>query len=199
MDTPPIRAPSWRSTSERIYRAAIALFRRRDFNDVTVGEIAAAAGTCRRTFFNHFPSKDHILARLHQELTADCLARADETTSLDGWERILAAFDAFAAEVMAEPTLGRSLLRLVFVSDVLAKQDQQDVLLLGDWLKRQLRAAAQMGTLSHSVDLETACSLLMGILSSGTTQWLTSYPKAPAPLDRDFRLKLELVRKGMET
>ena len=198
MNPIPVRAPSWTTTSERIYRAAISLFRRRDYCEVTIEDIAAAAKTCRRTFFNHFPTKEHILARLHQELTADCLVDAEKATERDGWERILAAFEAFAAAVMAEPILGRSLLRLIFASDILAHQDREDVLFLGDWLKRQLRAAVEAGTLGGRTDLETASSLLMGILSSGTTQWLTAYPEAPLPLDRDFRSKLQLVRRGME-
>lgn len=198
MNPIPLRAPSWTTTSERIYRAAISLFRRRDFDEVTIDDITAAARTCRRTFFNHFPTKEHILARLHQELTADCLVNAEKATAHDGWERILAAFEAFAATVMAEPTLGRSLLRLVFVSDVLANQDREDVLFLGDWLKRQLRAAVKAGTLGGRTDLETACSLLMGILSSGTTQWLTAYPETPVPLDRDLQSKLLLILRGME-
>lgn len=138
------------------------------------------------------------MARLHQELTADCLARAEKATPHDGWERIEAAFDAFSAAVMAEPILGRSLLRLVFVSDVLASQDQQDVLILGDWLRRELHAAIAAGALGHWIDLETACSLLMGILSSGTTQWLISFPNTSVPLDRDFRSKLQVIRKGLE-
>ncbi|MFZ0427865.1 MAG: TetR/AcrR family transcriptional regulator [Acidobacteriota bacterium] len=198
MNPIPTRAPSWTTTSDRIYRAAISLFRRRDFSEVTIEDITSAAKTCRRTFFNHFPTKEHVLARLHQELTADCLARAEKATPHDGWERIEAAFDAFSAAVMAEPILGRSLLRLVFVSDVLASQDQQDVLILGDWLRRELHAAIAAGTLGHWIDIGTACSLLMGILSSGTTQWLISFPNTSVPLDRDFRSKLQVIRKGLE-
>ena len=47
------RRESWRS----LQAAALRLVRRDGFDHVTVDDITAAAGTSRRTFFNHFASK----------------------------------------------------------------------------------------------------------------------------------------------
>src|ERR1700679_1890276 len=46
-----------RRTQRALQNAAIALVGRRGLAEVTVEEIAAAAGVSRRTFFNHFPTK----------------------------------------------------------------------------------------------------------------------------------------------
>src|ERR1700683_5748368 len=46
-----------RRTQRALQNAAIALVGRRGLAEVTVDEIAAAAGVSRRTFFNHFPTK----------------------------------------------------------------------------------------------------------------------------------------------
>src|ERR1700760_2836246 len=46
-----------RRTQRALQAAAIALAGRRGLAEVTVEDIAAAAGVSRRTFFNHFPSK----------------------------------------------------------------------------------------------------------------------------------------------
>jgi AcrR family transcriptional regulator len=46
---------------ERLFRAALTLFTRKGFVETTVEDITNAADVGKGTFFNHFPSKDHIL------------------------------------------------------------------------------------------------------------------------------------------
>jgi AcrR family transcriptional regulator len=46
---------------ERIFRAALDLFARKGFPETTVEDITNAADVGKGTFFNYFPSKDHIL------------------------------------------------------------------------------------------------------------------------------------------
>lgn len=59
---------------ERLFRAALKLFSEKGFAETTVEDITEAADVGKGTFFNHFPSKDHLLisfsdmqlAKLHQ-------------------------------------------------------------------------------------------------------------------------------------
>ena len=71
-DTPPIpsslphSAPDRRQrrsteTRERLFRAALKLFAQKGFAETTVEDITNAADVGKGTFFNYFPSKDHIL------------------------------------------------------------------------------------------------------------------------------------------
>jgi AcrR family transcriptional regulator len=46
---------------ERLFRAALALFGEKGFAETTVEDITEAADLGKGTFFNYFPSKDHIL------------------------------------------------------------------------------------------------------------------------------------------
>src|SRR6201997_5789266 len=48
-------------TRERLYRAALELFGERGFLETTVEDITEAADVGKGTFFNYFPSKEHIL------------------------------------------------------------------------------------------------------------------------------------------
>src|ERR1700693_4968250 len=48
-------------TRERLFRAALELFAKHGFADTTVEDITNAADVGKGTFFNYFPSKDHIL------------------------------------------------------------------------------------------------------------------------------------------
>ena len=46
---------------ERLFRAALTLFAKKGFTETTVEDITNAADVGKGTFFNYFPSKDHIL------------------------------------------------------------------------------------------------------------------------------------------
>jgi AcrR family transcriptional regulator len=46
---------------ERLFRAALDLFAKHGFADTTVEDITNSADVGKGTFFNYFPSKDHIL------------------------------------------------------------------------------------------------------------------------------------------
>jgi AcrR family transcriptional regulator len=48
-------------TRERLFRAALDLFAQHGFADTKVEDITNAADVGKGTFFNYFPSKDHIL------------------------------------------------------------------------------------------------------------------------------------------
>ena len=48
-------------TRERLFRAALDLFAKKGFPETTVEDITEAADVGKGTFFNYFPSKDHIL------------------------------------------------------------------------------------------------------------------------------------------
>ena len=49
-------------TRERIYRAALHIFARRGYGAATIEQITEAADVGKGTFFNYFPSKEHLLA-----------------------------------------------------------------------------------------------------------------------------------------
>lgn len=51
-------------TKERILTAAYGLFYRRGFARVSVDAIAAGAGITKRTLYNHFDSKDNLVAAM---------------------------------------------------------------------------------------------------------------------------------------
>lgn len=48
-------------TRERLFRAALDLFAKMGFTETTVEDITESADVGKGTFFNYFPSKDHIL------------------------------------------------------------------------------------------------------------------------------------------
>jgi AcrR family transcriptional regulator len=59
--TPDRRTRRSAELRERLFRAALQLFARKGFAETTVEDITNAADVGKGTFFNYFPSKDHIL------------------------------------------------------------------------------------------------------------------------------------------
>jgi AcrR family transcriptional regulator len=70
-----------REIHERIIVAATGLFGRKGFTGTTALEIAETADVAEKTFYNHFPTKQHLIEELAQrtlEVTAELLADARE-------------------------------------------------------------------------------------------------------------------------
>lgn len=65
-------------TRERLFRAALELFAKKGFTETTVEDITEAADVGKGTFFNYFPSKDHILLAFGEMQLAKLEAAIEE-------------------------------------------------------------------------------------------------------------------------
>jgi AcrR family transcriptional regulator len=63
---------------ERLFRAALQLFAQKGFGETTVEDITEAADVGKGTFFNYFPSKDHILLAFGEMQLAKLESAVDE-------------------------------------------------------------------------------------------------------------------------
>src|SRR5882672_270025 len=89
-----------RSTHEALRRAALASFASKGFSNVTVTELARAAGVTERTFFRHFPTKESVLFQDYEtqlEWLAEALAQRPASESL--FDAVLASVTAFPHDV----------------------------------------------------------------------------------------------------
>ena len=84
------------TTRDALRQAALASFARKGFSNVTVSELARAAGVTERTFFRHFPTKEAVLFQDYEtqvEWLSDALARRPVSESV--FDAVLAAVDSF--------------------------------------------------------------------------------------------------------
>ena len=65
-------------TRERLFRAALRLFAEKGFAETTVADITNAADVGKGTFFNYFPSKEHILVAFSDMQLSKLQATVDE-------------------------------------------------------------------------------------------------------------------------
>ena len=66
---------------ERLFRSALDLFARKGFAETTVEDITNAADLGKGTFFNYFPSKEHILLAFSEMQLAKLKAAFEEMRS----------------------------------------------------------------------------------------------------------------------
>jgi len=85
-----------RSTREALRGAALASFASKGFANVTVAELARAAGVTERTFFRHFPTKEAVLFQDYEtqvEWLSEALGERPAAESV--FEAVLASVASF--------------------------------------------------------------------------------------------------------
>lgn len=97
-----------RQARQRIIRAAEELFSERDFDDVSVGDIAERAEVGRTTFFRHFGDKQEVVFAKQQELletiTAAGVGAAPAARSLaEAVEQLRPVVLALCTQAAADP------------------------------------------------------------------------------------------------
>lgn len=99
-------------TRERLFRAALRLFEERGFTATTVEDITEAADVGKGTFFNYFPSKEHIIAAFGQLQLGKLQAAvaAAQSGNLPTWQVLRRLAHALAEEPGRSPALVRSML-----------------------------------------------------------------------------------------
>jgi AcrR family transcriptional regulator len=99
---------------ERIFRAALDLFAKQGFSETTVEDVTNAADVGKGTFFNYFPSKDHILLAFAEMQLAKLRLAVEEA------RRTSAPMPQFmrslAALMTQEPTRNPDIIRVLLLA-----------------------------------------------------------------------------------
>jgi AcrR family transcriptional regulator len=115
-------------TRERIVRHALRLFSERGVSATTIEDITDAADIGKGTFFNYFPSKEHILGHIcHLQMgkIREFVAQAIQSTEpMDGVMRRLALI--ITEEFARSPALVQSVLVPTFSSESMRQKMADD-------------------------------------------------------------------------
>ena len=113
---------------ERLFHAALALFAKKGFAETTVEDITNAADVGKGTFFNYFPSKDHILLAFGDMQLAKLQSAVDEarrsSTPMPDFFRSLGKL--MTTEPTRNPDIIRAIL-LAFLSSTPVREGMLDL------------------------------------------------------------------------
>src|SRR3974390_980419 len=115
-------------TRERLFRAALDVFSKKGFAETTVEDITNAADVGKGTFFNYFPSKDHILLAFAEMQIARLRHAVDDARKKN--IPIRQFFRSLVSLVPEEPTRNPDLIRvllLAFLSNQAVRQSMLDL------------------------------------------------------------------------
>lgn len=101
---------------ERLFHAALLLFAQKGYSETTVEDITNAADVGKGTFFNYFPSKEHILAAFGRLQMDKVQAAVDEapTTKLP----IREILRQLAIEAVSEPARNPAMVRALLQANL---------------------------------------------------------------------------------
>lgn len=107
------RARRGAATRESLFRAALDLFAVKGFVETTVEDITEAADVGKGTFFNYFPTKDHLLLAFSDMQIAKLQVAVDRVVqSHEPMRSYLRSFGVFMTQEPARnPSLVRALLQ----------------------------------------------------------------------------------------
>lgn len=96
---------------ERIFRAALDLFARKGFAETTVEDITNAADVGKGTFFNYFPSKNHILLEFGEMQIGRLQAAVEQAQSSS--EPVETFLKALRTRMTEEPARNPAIVRAI--------------------------------------------------------------------------------------
>nr|BFE64340.1 TetR family transcriptional regulator [Dactylosporangium thailandense] len=199
-DASTLRERKKAQTRSALWNAAIELFVAHGFDNVSVAQIAAAAGVSKMTFFNYYPSKeDLVVGPMSEHIGEPALVvrgRGDGESAVDALHRHF--LEGLARH---EPTTGLcdkpnvlAVLRLIFTTPSLTQRTMAILSESSDVLAVQLgpdfshRAAAAMITgVRNALIMENTNRLLAGESADAV------YPSAVANANEAFAL----LRSGL--
>lgn len=124
---------------ERLFHAALQLFAKKGFAETTVEDITNAADVGKGTFFNYFPSKDHILLAFGEMQLAKLQSAVEEARS--SAEPMPQFLRSLGERMTQEPTRNPAIVRALLLGYLSSSPVREAVL---DLQKRVLALHSEM-------------------------------------------------------
>ncbi|MCH5583601.1 TetR/AcrR family transcriptional regulator [Shimazuella sp. AN120528] len=184
-----------KQTRESIIKHAIALFKQKGYENVTVEEITIACGIAKGTFFNYFPKKEHILLYI----TDTYMNRLNEVIQLhpEGSlkERVLHIFRELVMIYFKYPDLLGLTLEETIRSTVRTETESNNLRKFQTALAQLIDEEKENNERFKNWDSDTAASILVDIfIHTLLTQSASLHAETMMEL---FQRKLNIIWEGL--
>jgi AcrR family transcriptional regulator len=157
-----------REIRDRILQAAFDLFLTHGVATTTLEEICDHADVASRTFFNHFPTRQAMIAALAQRWLADAPHLEITRTAGPIPARIIAVFDAIAASLLKSSDTYREIIGEMMVA---AGRGTHRGLALHDMFVAMMKEGIVRGEVTARHDPQTLADLIVSALSGAIGNW----------------------------
>ncbi len=183
-------------TKERIFNAALNLFKQRGFEQTTIDEITEKADVAKGTFFNYFPHKEAVFGYLSEDWLGHAEQESADILSRPGrvGPQLIKMFSELAAFYEQEPALAKYV-----VEEWMRNQHTgaDDMCLRWDDLGlRLIRKLQANGELRADEAPERLLGVIHGVHQGTILEYVAS-PKPPFPLRDELRRRLTLAIEGL--
>lgn len=179
---------------ERLYEAALALFREQGYEQTTVDQITRRAELAKGTFFNYFPSKDAILRYMGERQ----IGQLSATSTTGGVTSAVGNLKRFLGALSASMERDRELVKLIFAKGIAVPD-----LLAGDAggfslkpiASLLIRRAQHQREINAMLDPDELAMALDALYLQQLTRWCQAEP--PYPLEERLTGVVDLLMLGM--
>jgi AcrR family transcriptional regulator len=153
---------------QQLLRAALEAFAEKDYDDVSVDEVAEAAGVSHGLIFQYFGTKKELYIATVEPLIEEFRARVAADLDLPPAERLRKSMRAYAETIAAHPQSYRFLMtRGIGFGDVREKIQAQRLAAVG-------RIAPQMGLDPERPDVRAGILGWLAYVDAAMLAWLES-------------------------
>ena len=155
---------------DRLYDAAVTLFREQGYEHTTVDQIARRAGVAKGTFFNYFPTKDAVL----RYMGAREIGRLGAASLAGGSTSAVGNLKRFMATLATGMEHDRELVKLIFARGMTAPD-----MMCGDaggfsvqpTTSLLIRRAQHMGEINRNLDPDALAAALDVLYLQQLVRW----------------------------
>ena len=166
-----LRETKKEKVNKLLYDTALQLFREKGYEATSVREITQKAGVAKGTFFNHFPTKDHILATWYRQISDQATEYCANQTFTSAREAVITLMRENINRAFADADLIRAKARMSPSTELLSDEEiAQDDELKGfcmTWLRRDQEKDA----IPETLDLEYFSNLVITIVTGNSRRW----------------------------
>lgn len=163
---------------DRLYRAALELFAQRGFLETTVEDITEAADVGKGTFFNYFPTKEHILAEFGGERVAAVERALEKARTTDG--PVMDVIRELAGDAAGQSDKSAALLRAIFAAHASCKPVRDELVRRSQIAKRILTdiylLGQERGEIRRNIPAADLARLTQIVFMGVTISWSLKEP-----------------------
>jgi AcrR family transcriptional regulator len=184
-------------TKERIFKAALKLFKANGFEGTTIDEIADKADVAKGTFFNYFPRKEAVLGYVPEMWIVEAEEKAATLLTEAGplGPRMIEMFTEFAEFYEQEPELSRYV-----ITEWTRRMHQGVDEACQRWIDLGVRVVQHLQTIGEmrtDVDARRAHDIIASVYDGTVLRWLSAAPEHRFPLTEELRRRITLVIEGL--